>query len=163
MNVGNIQEHSMEYCSSHITLLWIKIMLCMLRTNVILGFHERALNLVWSGHECSWLLHSKTSHWSRRMKTVQVHFTLEGEDLRVQKIYIIMHMKSTWIPTWILIYNVSWFAKICVFVLDPPTKGRPKANSNRPCQWINWYNLWMRVKGPHNYMVITLDSYVKWP
>ena len=27
----------------------------------------------------------------------------------------------------------------------------------------NWYNLWVRVKGPHNYMAMALDTCMKWP
>ena len=27
----------------------------------------------------------------------------------------------------------------------------------------SWNNLWMRIKGPHNYMVTALGLYVKWP
>ena len=33
-------------------------------------------------------------------------------------------------------------------------------------KWLSqhpWYNLWMRVKGPHHYKVTALGSCVKWP
>ena len=33
-------------------------------------------------------------------------------------------------------------------------------NSDIPCPR---YNLWMRIEGPHNYMVTVLGSCVKWP
>ena len=48
-----------------------------------------------------------------------------------------MDDKSTWIPTW---HTMSE-----LMALD------------------NWYDLWMRVKSLHNYMVQALGSCAKWP
>ena len=71
-----------------------------------------ALTISWS-----WLLGSCVK-WPRdlslveKVETIEVHFTLEGEVLRVQKNYHVW--KSTWIPTWQTMTNVSWFARTCV-------------------------------------------------
>lgn len=35
------------------------------------------------------------------------------------------------------------------FVSCPPPRSRLNANPNKPCQW---YGLWVRIKGPRNYM-----------
>jgi hypothetical protein len=48
----------------------------------------------------------------KRLETVQVHFTLEGDGLRAKE--IIMDEKLKWIPTWQTINNVSWPTKIWV-------------------------------------------------
>ena len=45
------------------------------------------------------------------------------------------------------------------FVSSPPLGGGFDANSGIPYQW---YGLWMRIKGPHNYMVMAPDLCVKW-
>ena len=49
-----------------------------------------------------------------KAKADQIHFTLEGEGLRVQRYH--HDEKSTWIPTWHAINNVSRFAIICVML-----------------------------------------------
>ena len=49
------------------------------------------------------------------------------------------------------------------FVSSPPPKSRLDADYYKPCQLNNWYGIWMRVKGPHNCMVVTFELYVKWP
>ena len=52
------------------------------------------------------------------------------------------------------------FHGLLELAFGPPPKGKPDANCDKPCQW---YNLWMRIKGPHKYMVTTLGLCVKWP
>ena len=47
------------------------------------------------------------------------------------------------------------FHDLLEFALGPPPRGRLDKNSSGPC-W--WYNLWMRIKGPHGYMVTTHGS-----
>ena len=42
----------------------------------------------------------------------------------------------------------------------PPSRGRHDASSDKPCQW---YDLWMRIKSPHNYMVMAMGLCAKWP
>ena len=49
------------------------------------------------------------------------------------------------------------------FVLDPSSSGKASTNSGIPnCQLNTCYGLWMRVKGPHNYMIMALGLCVKW-
>ena len=52
------------------------------------------------------------------------------------------------------------FHGLLELVSCPPPRSRPNANFGKPCQW---YELWMRIKGPHNYMIATLPLYVKRP
>ena len=92
----------------------------------------------------------------QKAKTLQVHFTPEGEGLRVQRNYhecklYMIHASKLWIM----------FHAVPEFALSPPPRGRPDANSCRPCQLNNWCGLWMRVKDPHNDMVTALGSCVK--
>ena len=63
--------------------------------------------------EDPWPLYSKISHWSKKAKTVQVHFTLEGEGLRAKSNYHgwKVHMGSYMAG---YINNVSCFSKIFV-------------------------------------------------
>ena len=77
-----------------------------------------------------------------KAETIQVHFTLRAK--AYMSIEIIMDGKPTWIHACHTINNISWFA----------------ANYGRPCQW---HNLWMNIKGLHNYMIVALDLCVKWP
>ena len=57
-------------------------------------------------------------------------------------------------------YGVLWimFHGVPGFPSSPPSRDRFGANFGKPCQW---YILWMRIKGPHNYMVTALGSYVE--
>jgi hypothetical protein len=68
-----------------------------------------------------------------------------------------MDEKSMWIPTCQHVDNVSWFVGLC-------DKAHLRADSNIPRQLESWYNLGMRVEGPHKcHMVMVLGSCVKWP
>ena len=72
-----------------------------------------------------------------KAKTVQIQFTLEGEGL------------ST-----ILIFNFFYFFY---------HGWKVNLDSYKSMALDNWYNLGVRVKSPHNYMVWALGSCVKWP
>ena len=50
------------------------------------------------------------------------------------------------------------FHGFLAFVLGPPLRG---GRFDIPYQLNNWYNLWMRVEGPHNCMVMAFGSCVK--
>ena len=81
---------------------------------------------------------------------------------------IVMDEKPIWFLTCQIIH-IERFHGMLEFVSYPPPRGRPGADSSKPCQFLqkwlshlSWYGLCMRVKGPHNYMVTTLGSCVKW-
>ena len=73
---------------------------------------------------------------------------------------IITYEKSTWIPT---IKLQQTFHVMPEFASSPPPRGKLDSNPNKPCELKSRYILWRRVKGPHNFMVITLGSCVTWP
>ena len=54
------------------------------------------------------------------------------------------------------------FHGLLKFALGPPTRVGCDTNSSRWCQLNSWYGLWMRVKAPHNHMVMALGSCAKW-
>jgi hypothetical protein len=85
-----------------------------------------------------------------KAKTVPIHFTLEVEGPNE----IIMDEKSTWIPTWQTINNISLFAGIC---------GTPTSNNNGSQILANMSMVQPldENQGPRNYMVTTLGSWVK--
>ena len=86
---------------------------------------------------------------------VQVHFTLKGEGLRAQRNHSGL---KVYINSYLANYKY-YFRVLLAFVSSPPPRGRPNANSDRPCQW---YILHTRTKALHNYLVMALGSCVKW-
>lgn len=68
-----------------------------------------------------------------------------------------MDEMSTCIPTCQIKNNVF---DLLEFALDPPPKGRPNANSGKPCQW---YKLWMRSRTLTITWLQPLVVCVKWP
>ena len=49
---------------------------------------------------------------------------------------------------------------VCQNLCQATARGRLDANYDNPCQC---YNLCMRIKAPHNYMITGLSSCMKWP
>jgi hypothetical protein len=68
-------------------------------------------------------------------------------------------MKSTWIPTWHTLDDVSFCHSL---YHAHHQEGRLDLNSSKSCILNKRYNLWTRVKDPHNYMVTALASCVTW-
>ena len=72
-------------------------------------------------------------------------------------------MKSSWMKNLHEFpHDKLWitFHGLLEFTSNPTLKSRPYAKSDKLCQW---YNLWMRIKGLHNYTTMALGSCVKWP
>ena len=110
-----------------------------------------------------WPLHSQISHWSKRPWPSKVTSHLEVEGLRIQryyggwKIYMDSYM-TDYIRCFMVYWNVHQVGSV------PSPRSKLDANSNKLYQLSSWYSLWMRVKSPHNYMmVMTRGSCVKWP
>ena len=77
---------------------------------------------------------------------------------------LIVDKNPTWILTWQNMDNVSWFAWICSM---STSKNRHDANiwqaMSKSMDMDSLYNLWRRVEGPHNYIIIALGLCAKWP
>ena len=69
--------------------------------------------------------------------------------------------KCTW--TLFIAQYILTFHGLLEFALTPPARGSLDANFGKLCQSNMWYRLWIRVKGPHNYVVMGIGSCVKWP
>ena len=63
------------------------------------------------------------------------------------------------------LHGILWivFHGLPTFASNLPSRSRLDLNSIRPCQLNKWYNLWMKVKSPQNYMFTTLGSCVTLP
>jgi hypothetical protein len=64
-----------------------------------------------------------------REETVQLHFTVKSESIRVRE--IIMDEKSTHIPT---LQVIKIFHGLLEFAFGPPPRSMHDANSNIPCK-----------------------------
>ena len=62
-----------------------------------------------------------------------------------------LHDHGLWLVCWNDHYTSLYLFKILAIYAD----------SDKPCQLHNQYNLWMKTKNPHNYMVTTFGSYVE--
>ena len=91
----------------------------------------------------------------QKAENVQVHFTLEGEGLRARA--ITMDEKSTGIPTWQIMDNVSCSTKICI----EPTSKRLAWHKFQQTMLESrtldsWYSLWMTHHFPNTLSTLLL-------
>ena len=84
--------------------------------------------------EGPWPLHSKISHWSKRSRPSESLHTIRWGPKGPKN--FIVDEKSTWVLTW---HQKITFNGLPKFASCPPPRGRPDANSSKPC---HWYEIW---------------------